>query len=59
MGRTLGRGNFGTVIEGFASESGVQKLGKKSDSDSRLVIKRCVDERQAEIESYFNRRVRP
>jgi len=35
VGRTLGRGNFGTVLEAFASESGVKKLGRKSAGDNR------------------------
>jgi hypothetical protein len=54
VGRTLGRGNFGTVAEAFVSDAGRRKFGLKKEEE-KVVVKRCVDEAQSEIEAYFYR----
>jgi len=58
MGRMLGRGTYGVAYEAFTTETGQVKLGGAGDPAKRVVIKRCGEERQAEVEAYFNRRVR-
>ena len=43
VGRTLGKGTFGTAFEGFPSGSGLKKLGQK---EGKVVLKRVADDRQ-------------
>lgn len=58
VGRTLGRGTFGTAFEAFTTPEGNAKLKTQGDGSSRVVLKRLTEDGQAEIEAYFNRRVR-
>jgi hypothetical protein len=46
------------AYEAFTTESGQAKLGGGGDPAKRVVVKRCGEEQQAEVEAYFNRRVR-
>jgi len=58
VGRTLGKGTFGLAYEAFTTSEGRKKLKGRRDEEGRVVIKRCLDDDQADIEAYFNRRVR-
>eukprot|EP00960_Hanusia_phi_P048774 759151-Hanusia_phi.AAC.2 len=56
VGRTLGKGTFGLAYEAFTTSNGQKKLKGRRDAEGRVVIKRCLDDDQADIEAYFNRR---
>jgi len=58
LGRALGKGTYGTAYEAFPTDEGLRKLRNGGrDSGGRVVVKKLIDQRQAEIEAYFNRRV--
>jgi hypothetical protein len=47
VGRTLGKGTFGTAFEGYPSASGLKKLGQR---EGKVVLKRVSDDRQVSLQ---------
>jgi len=59
LGRALGKGTYGTAYEAFPTEEGLSKVRNRGrDSGGRVVVKKLIDQSQAEIEAYFNRRMK-
>jgi len=52
------KGTYGTAYEAFPTEEGLSKLRNRGrDSGGRVVVKKLIDQSQAEIEAYFNRSI--